>query len=171
MMKVNLTKIKIKPPEMLAFSFVETLDASAYQYDDFCVLGDAAVKGTIVNRGESDFLATFSYEAQIELICSRCGKAFSLPVSGAAKAHFTPEPQTEEDGEESVFPVEAASADLAAAVLNEIYFRLPMQPLCHEACRGLCPICGTDLNEHSCSCQDDTIDPRWEKLKNLRMQD
>ena len=45
-----------------------------------------------------------------------------------------------------------------------------MQPLCRPDCRGLCPVCGVDLNQQSCSCGKDDIDPRWEKLKNLKFE-
>ncbi|NLA05033.1 MAG: DUF177 domain-containing protein, partial [Firmicutes bacterium] len=42
-------------------------------------------------------------------------------------------------------------------------------PLCKPDCRGLCPGCGVDLNETTCSCEDESrIDLRWQKLKELR---
>jgi uncharacterized protein len=36
--------------------------------------------------------------------------------------------------------------------MEQIYLELPMKPVCREACRGLCPTCGADLNAGSCAC-------------------
>ncbi|MGH9082909.1 MAG: DUF177 domain-containing protein [Acidimicrobiales bacterium] len=44
---------------------------------------------------------------------------------------------------------------------------LPMAPLCRQACRGLCPVCGIDRNGESCVCVAPR-DPRWANLDVLR---
>ncbi|MBQ3561654.1 MAG: DUF177 domain-containing protein, partial [Oscillospiraceae bacterium] len=44
---------------------------------------------------------------------------------------------------------------------------VPFQLLCREDCKGLCPVCGSDLNEKTCNCNQKQIDPRLEKLKML----
>jgi uncharacterized protein len=47
---------------------------------------------------------------------------------------------------------------------------LPLAPLCREQCQGLCPHCGTDLNDETCDCQG-PADPRWATLDELRFID
>ena len=42
----------------------------------------------------------------------------------------------------------------------------PLAPVCREDCAGLCPTCGTDLNESVCTCEP-AIDPRWATLREL----
>ena len=49
----------------------------------------------------------------------------------------------------------------------DLLLELPSKMLCQEDCRGLCPICGKDLNEGPCGCEHDTTDPRWDALKSL----
>jgi uncharacterized protein len=44
---------------------------------------------------------------------------------------------------------------------------LPMHPLCKQSCKGICPQCGADLNVSPCTCENDNVDIRLEKLKNL----
>lgn len=171
MMFISIAKIKIKPDAACDFSFTECLDAAAYGYDGFRVDGAAAVSGSIVNKGGGIFDAAFRYQATIELPCSRCGQDFCQPVSGACTARFALAAGDDESGEAEIFPIEREAADIAAPVLQEIFFSLPMQPLCRPDCRGLCPICGIDLNHHSCSCAAEQIDPRWEKLKSLSIED
>ncbi len=50
-------------------------------------------------------------------------------------------------------------------VRESLVLALPMKMLCREDCKGLCPICGINLNEEFCSCEEQTFDPRWSKLR------
>ena len=45
---------------------------------------------------------------------------------------------------------------------------LPAYPVCQEACKGLCSVCGANLNERECSCDRRVPDPRWAGLEKLR---
>lgn len=171
-MKASIAKIKSKAAAALNFTFNEAVDAAAYGYDDFIILGSVSVDGSLRNLGlgpdnSGEYRADLSYHAEIELICSRCGKRFSQPAAGEVSAHFVDGQLQEEDGEEELFFIKDGAADLAEVILSDIFFALPMQPLCKEDCRGLCPKCGVDLNVNDCSCDLVDIDPRWEKLKNL----
>ena len=40
--------------------------------------------------------------------------------------------------------------DLGQLMQEQFYLAVPMKPLCREDCRGLCPVCGTNLNTGSC---------------------
>ncbi len=41
----------------------------------------------------------------------------------------------------------------------------PIAPLCRPDCRGLCPVCGADLNEDPAhEHRDDPVDPRLAAL-------
>lgn len=52
-------------------------------------------------------------------------------------------------------------------IYKQVILSLPMKTLCNEQCRGLCITCGIDLNNFSCDCTDENIDPRFEQLKNF----
>lgn len=56
--------------------------------------------------------------------------------------------------------------DLAEAVRQHVIVSLPMKPLCHQRCAGLCLTCGANLNEGRCVCSAHT-DSRWSPLLNL----
>lgn len=57
--------------------------------------------------------------------------------------------------------------DLAPLLREEAIIEDERGALCREDCQGLCMICGTNLNESSCDCDDDAVDPRLAKLKQL----
>jgi uncharacterized protein len=52
---------------------------------------------------------------------------------------------------------------------EQVQLELPMKPLCAEACRGLCPQCGADLNLAKCGCEA-PADDRWSSLRSLLPQ-
>lgn len=46
-----------------------------------------------------------------------------------------------------------------------IRLNIPVKPLCRPDCKGLCPVCGKDLNLGECECSKKMqVDPRWEPL-------
>jgi uncharacterized protein len=54
-------------------------------------------------------------------------------------------------------------------VLREfVFLALPMQRVCGESCKGICPVCGQNRNQQECGCQTEAIDSRWEALKSLK---
>ena len=57
--------------------------------------------------------------------------------------------------------------DTAEFVENLLLLKLPMKFLCDEECKGLCPVCGTNLNTSECDCKEHQIDERFAKLKDL----
>lgn len=169
-MKVSIAKIKANPLSALDFSLTDEVSAASYGYGDFSVEGPLSVSGRLENSGGGSFSADVSWNGSIAQQCARCGKLFSRPTSGQARFRFTLDQAADTQGEDQLLPIRDDQADLAEAVLSEIWFHCPMQPLCRPDCRGLCPVCGVDLNQHSCTCGGEDTDPRWEKLKDLKFQ-
>ncbi len=59
------------------------------------------------------------------------------------------------------------SLDLSSLITEEILLTLPYRHICSDDCKGLCPQCGTNLNETKCSCNGGTIDERLKILSDL----
>ena len=57
--------------------------------------------------------------------------------------------------------------DAGELVREDIILSLPYRFLCREDCKGLCPVCGKNLNTGSCGCRSGKVDPRLEILKKL----
>jgi uncharacterized protein len=60
--------------------------------------------------------------------------------------------------------------DLRAWVRDALALALPTQVICREDCAGLCPMCGANLNEQPDHGHEPEPDPRWAKLKELRLE-
>ena len=61
------------------------------------------------------------------------------------------------------------SVDLDPMVREQILLALPSYPVCKESCKGLCPVCGANLNDRECGCDRHVPDPRWAGLKNVKL--
>lgn len=82
------------------------------------------------------------------------------PVTGAR----LPEP-----AEPTPFRIDARHhLDLTEAVRQAAVLEEPMAPLCRSDCPGLCAICGADLNDGPCPCDQAPVDDRWAALRGMR---
>lgn len=134
-----------------------------------------SARGNIRRRGEEAFLRG-TIKGGVSVNCSRCLKEAVVPVETEISAHLvTLEQYTaqkaerlndEEDFQTEVY--DGVNVNLAEIVREQILVDLPVKNVCREDCRGLCPQCGTNLNEQECSCPQNDIDPRWAALKNLK---
>lgn len=53
---------------------------------------------------------------------------------------------------------------LSLCAWESLVAELPSRVLCNENCLGLCPSCGANRNQETCSCQGASGDPRFLKL-------
>jgi uncharacterized protein len=100
--------------------------------------------------------------------CMRCLKdaAQSLTVD----AREVDLPDGDDDDLSSPY-VSGELLDLAAWARDAFALLIPVQVVCREDCAGLCPICAADLNEAGPEHQHDAPpDPRWAKLRELKLQ-
>jgi uncharacterized protein len=118
-----------------------------------------------------------SVKTTLELNCSRCLDPLSVPVDAAFDLRYHPrttavtaeEVEIEEDDLTDAF-YESDQIDLEQLVHEQLLLAVPMKPLCGAACRGLCPICGTNLNRGACDCRREWEDPRLAELKKLKLR-
>ncbi|HNX41307.1 MAG: hypothetical protein BWY86_01156 [Candidatus Aminicenantes bacterium ADurb.Bin508] len=111
----------------------------------------------------------------LELLCSRCLAPYHEPVDSRFDLVFFEEDgdwdeenseEAKEIQEEDVNTLfyENGLIDLDNVILDQINLSLPFKPLCGELCKGICPICGKDLNEGPCGCEVKRKDPRIQKI-------
>jgi len=161
-MKFNLASL-LKEPVGSQASF--DLDKAQQRLaEDLCV---DFVRGTVdftrINKGIS---GEGQLRSQIQLECARCLETFAQPLDLHLEAQFGSYPMKPQG--ETIFPIGGKGIlDLTAALREHVLLDLPMRPLCKPNCRGLCVECGKNLNEETCDCVKETIDPRLIGLKDL----
>ena len=101
--------------------------------------------------------------------CARCLK----PVRVAAYREFDDEyvrfgvPGSITAAETDVYEYSDKEINIGRAARDALLLGIPIRHLCSEDCLSLCPICGKDLNEGACGCEQPSGDIRFEKLKAL----
>ncbi len=100
----------------------------------------------------------------LETACDRCAKPISLPL--ATKISHTLVTSLNDETNDELLLVNELRFNLDELVTEDIFLDLPSKILCREDCKGMCPQCGSDLNEGSCSCEKE-VDPRLAALKQL----
>jgi uncharacterized protein len=95
-------------------------------------------------------------------------------VNATFELRYVPQAQNVGEGEREVADDDLATAyyrdgvlDLAELLREQFQLALPMKPLHDDACRGLCPECGANLNRTECGHQPKWEDPRLAPLKGL----
>jgi len=118
---------------------------------------------------------------QVEQPCSRClapvcddlavdvSLAYVRAGEDATDDH---ESERELSSEElGLIPYHGDEIDLHPELAQEIIMALPQRPLCKEECRGLCPVCGGDLNQIDCNCQPPLFHAGLAVLKNFKAEE
>ena len=97
--------------------------------------------------------------------CDRCGEEFTRQEDKSFEHKLA---QTViDEGNDDYIETPDFTLELDDAVISDILLNLPHKNLCRSDCRGLCPICGKNLNDGDCGCRETAVDPRLEILKQL----
>ena len=115
---------------------------------------DIVIEGEIVDGGRA-FNLKGTIKCRKSFICDRC-----LKHSIEDQIHEINEELDPSDIEENI-------ADLSEIIRDTLIASQPIKNLCREDCKGLCPVCGQNLNEGDCNCDRFVVDPRLEALKNF----
>ena len=96
--------------------------------------------------------------------CSRCGivvtEAFEAELFESLENDFS-------DVDEECISVQGNVIDISGSINACIFGNIPMQSFCREDCKGLCPVCGVNLNYNECNCDTTVYDPRFAIFRNL----
>jgi len=164
---------KIRTPHV-AIDEVYAADRFRTADDVFQVAEPVRLHMDVQKTGERFRLAGRA-QTVLALSCSRCLEPFLWPVDAAFDLVYHPQSANIGEGELEVEDEDLSTAfyenqkiDLGQLMREQFYLALPMKPLCSDECRGLCPVCGTNLNLGSCQCTTEWDDPRLAALKTLK---
>lgn len=154
---MNIDILALKSAPGTEFPFIFEADAERLEQTDSDVemLSPLKIRMKAVYR-DGILYINGSMQATIRLACSRCLEVFQAPFNW----EFSEE-----------IPVGTNKFLNLIQLFREIFLTsLPLKPLCSDDCRGLCAICGADLNRQQCDCPREETDPRLEVLKQLLRQ-
>ena len=148
-------KVLIAKDGLTPFHFEASADdLSLNDFADGSSFEDIVIYGEIVDGGKA-FNLKGTIKCRKSFNCDRC-----LVHSTEDQVHKFSEELDPND-------IEDNAIDLTEMFRDILIASQPIQNLCKEDCKGLCPVCGQNLNEGDCKCDRSVVDPRLEALKNF----
>jgi uncharacterized protein len=170
MLLLNLNKIRTAQER---FEQVYQPETFAADPDTYRVVAPVALAFDIFKE-KDQFRLVGAVKTTLELACGRCLEPFTWPVDESFDLRYQPH-ATGSEGEHAIEEDDLTTAfyendtiDLGHLMHEQFLLSMPMKPLCSDACHGLCPICGTNLNRETCDCRPVWEDPRLAVLRNLK---
>lgn len=156
--------------------FDRTLQPGDFTPEDpeYRVSAPVAVSMDIAKTGTDTFSVRGTVRTTLETECSRCLELMQVPVDEAFDLRYVPHVQNAGEGEREIAEDDLTTAyyregllDVVELLREQFQLALPMKPLHDDACRGLCPECGANLNQSDCGHAPRWEDPRLAPLKGL----
>ncbi len=87
--------------------------------------------------------------------CARCLKDLRVPTALSIVRPMADSLSGDDEENDDILLLDEDCVELDDVALDAILLSAHMSYLCREDCRGLCPVCGRDLNEGECGCPRD----------------
>lgn len=167
MTRFPLRRLRLRPGE-------EQRDAVPIELEPFELGGQRYLP--VPHEVEADLAAVqatsgldlrLGFDVRLHGPCMRCLADAAVDVSVDAREYHADKPGADEELR-SEYVVDDDQLDLTAWARDAIALALPDQILHAPDCLGLCPVCGKDLNVEPHTHAEESVDPRWSALEDLR---
>ncbi len=118
-----------------------------------------------IGRTPQGLLVTGHFSGKTSAECARCLKTFDQQLKwDMTELYAFNEKSVSESG---LIVPEDAQIDLAPLIRDYALLEIPISPLCRPDCKGLCPVCGQDLNVRDCGHRPHEDESPFSQLKKL----
>jgi uncharacterized protein len=132
--------------------------------------------GEVMAHSDGELRIQGRYTVEMAAQCDRClaGARFRLDASfdlfyKPASVIARDEEVEIDEGEAEIGFYEGSGIELEDILREQVLLALPLQRVCSDDCKGICPACGKNRNETMCDCKTKTADDRWGALRNLEL--
>ena len=169
--------LNIKEMEVRRIQFDESFEPGTIDFSDTGLRQVTPIRATgsawLLGNTGGEIRIEGKYTGALETDCDRCLALATFPLEVSFDLFYRPPPDLDVDeikideGEAEIGFYEGLGLELADLIKEQILLALPMQRVCREECKGICPVCGANRNEVACDCHVKPADDRWTALKNL----
>lgn len=131
---------------------------------EYSLAKPAVIKGKCISAGENIYIVSGQMQMQLNGSCAKC----SEPAVHNMVVEFEERFERELDEEEDNYPYDDETLELTQMLTDNAILNLPGRILCKDDCKGLCGICGHNLNEGECGCKPVGKNP-FEVLRQLEL--
>lgn len=165
-MRIDLAVIMSKPESSEHFTAEIGFSEIDFAGSTYCADHERTVDIYVSNQGNRNIEVKLNTAVNLHSSCSRCLEDVIIPV----QVNFADIISVNKDGrgttsdKDDTNYIDEFMLDTDALILDEIYPQIPGNVLCRDNCKGLCPVCGRNLNDGICSCDRQSLDPRMAKI-------
>jgi uncharacterized protein len=144
------------------------LESFASRLGEFPITKKAPVALTIANRENKRLLIQGDVNLTVTIQCGRCLEDVPTDIHFTIDKEFPLEHSMPvgEEMEDNDYLI-GLNLDIDKLIYGEILVNWPMRVLCKEDCKGICKVCGMNLNKGSCNCQRTELDPRMAAIQDV----
>jgi len=162
---LDLGRLGLSSGEATALTPSVTLDPVELGGQRYTTPGAVADARVDVSRTTTGYALRLRYGIKLEGPCMRCLEAAGQELSIDAREVDQPG-----GGDDLRSPyLDGDELDVKSWARDALVLALPAQIACSADCRGLCGICGANLNENPAHEHEREPDPRWAKLSELKL--
>lgn len=135
---------------------------------DYPVLEKSPITLHIANQENKRLLIQGSVDVKLAIPCGRCLEEVPTPIHFEIDKELTitDEGIIDEEMEETDYLI-GFELDVDKLVYAEILVNWPMRVLCKDDCKGICKVCGMNLNKGTCDCESSALDPRMAAIQDI----
>jgi uncharacterized protein len=173
--------LSVKEMELRKVRFDETYEPGQIDFtgEDLVQASPLAAKGVAELLAHSDGQMRIQGKIQVEMTaqCDRCLGGARFALDSGFDLFYRPASQLPKEDEVAIDEGEAeigfyddGGMELEDILREQVLLALPMQRVCSEVCKGICPACGKNRNETECDCKLESHDDRWGALRKLELK-
>lgn len=134
--------------------------------ETFEILRKTPIALTLTNLAPGKVRVEGEAAVVLRMPCGRCLKDVEQEINlSFAVDVVSPEIPLEEADDQTF--MEGYELDVESLLASEILMNLPTKVLCRPDCKGICRVCGKDLNLGECGCDTFVPDPRMAAIKDI----
>jgi len=172
--------LSVKEMELRKIRFDETFQPGQIDFTDENLEQGSplhtAGSAELLAHTEGELRIQGRYTVEMAAECDRCLGGARFPLDSQFDLFYRPtsfiarEEEVEiDEGEAEIGFYEHGGIELEEILREQVLLALPMQRVCNDACKGICPVCGRNRNETTCDCSIENTDDRWGALRNLEL--
>lgn len=134
--------------------------------ESFQILRQTPVTFVFTNFAPGKVRVEGEAEVVLNMQCSRCLKDVEQEIRLSFTVDVVSPEVPLEEADDQTF-MEGYQLNVESLLSNEILMSLPTKVLCRPDCKGICRVCGKDLNLGECGCDTFVPDPRMAAIKDI----
>ena len=144
------------------------MDSFESRLGEFPILQKSPVVLNIKNQENKTLFITGAVDIKVGIPCGRCLEEVPTHICFDIDKKLAIEDSTliDDEMEENDYLI-GLELDVEKLFYAEILVNWPMKVLCKEDCKGICNVCGMNLNKGSCDCQRTELDPRLAAIQDI----